>query len=259
MQHDRACIEKRILKRVGKYSVDRDRLIVIGTQVLEQSMDIDFDYMITDLCPIDLLLQRVGRLHRHNRIRPFKLKNPIVSVITTKGIDSASQAIYGTYLLKRTQEVLPETIRLPEDISMLVEKVYSAQYVSGEDSDYDAYQATIADKRVRAQSFTIPAPGALPNDLSGFLATSSGSGLVRDSIMPITAILLSDDDIKKKITLENMARREKLDRTIRLPKTFADMLGEKDIAVYIHNGEGELDGKTIAYDKKGLRVVHVIR
>ena len=142
---------------------------------------------------------------------------------------------------------------------MLVEKVYSAQYVSGEDSDYDAYQATIADKRVRAQSFTIPAPGALPNDLSGFLATSSGSGLVRDSIMPITAILLSDDDIKKKITLENMARREKLDRTIRLPKTFADMLGEKDIAVYIHNGEGELDGKTIAYDKKGLRVVHVIR
>ena len=226
-QHDRACIEKRILKRVGKYSVDRDRLIVIGTQVLEQSMDIDFDYMITDLCPIDLLLQRVGRLHRHNRIRPFKLKNPIVSVITTKGIDSASQAIYGTYLLKRTQEVLPETIRLPEDISMLVEKVYSAQYVSGEDSDYDAYQATIADKRVRAQSFTIPAPGALPNDLSGFLATSSGSGLVRDSIMPITAIVLSDDDIKKKITLENMARREKLDRTIRLPKTFADMLGEK--------------------------------
>ena len=61
---DRAAREQELMRRIGKRSTaaERDGLIVVGTQVLEQSLDVDFDVMVTELCPMDLLLQRIGRL-----------------------------------------------------------------------------------------------------------------------------------------------------------------------------------------------------
>ena len=82
---DRAEIEREILKRAGKNSTpeQRNKLIIVGTQVLEQSLDIDFDVMITDLCPMDLLLQRIGREHRHKgRKRPLCLQKAKCYVLT---------------------------------------------------------------------------------------------------------------------------------------------------------------------------------
>lgn len=66
---DRAILDKAVSTRLGKHSPPGP-VLLIGTQTLEQSLDIDADLLITDLVPSDVLLQRVGRLHRHERTRP---------------------------------------------------------------------------------------------------------------------------------------------------------------------------------------------
>ncbi len=77
LHHSRFAAEERVLLDVAAQAAlapDPKRkpggCIVIGTQTLEQSLDIDADLLITDLCPMDVLLQRIGRLHRHNLSRP---------------------------------------------------------------------------------------------------------------------------------------------------------------------------------------------
>lgn len=68
---DRLDIESRVLRRFGKgevgAAVDRAGWLLVATQVVEQSLDLDFDVMVSDLAPIDLLIQRAGRVHRHAR------------------------------------------------------------------------------------------------------------------------------------------------------------------------------------------------
>lgn len=66
---DRALLDHAVEQAIGKDSPMGGR-IVIGTQTLEQSLDLCADLLITDLCPMDVLLQRIGRLHRHRRQRP---------------------------------------------------------------------------------------------------------------------------------------------------------------------------------------------
>ena len=121
---DRAEKEETIVNLTGKQSSSEQRngTIIIGTQVLEQSLDIDFDVIYTEICPIDLLLQRIGRLHRHNAhdtMRPDVLMSPKCFVFESEG-----RQIYDEYIIKRTNEVLPEEISLPEDMRKLIEDVY---------------------------------------------------------------------------------------------------------------------------------------
>jgi CRISPR-associated endonuclease/helicase Cas3 len=115
-----------------------ERIIVVGTQVLEQSLDLDFDVMVSDLAPIDLLLQRAGRLHRHrDRARPAAHQQPILQV--TISLDSNGAPIFGPsgyvyepFILWKTWLVLTERqdeagrVRLtfPADYRPLIEATY---------------------------------------------------------------------------------------------------------------------------------------
>lgn len=82
LHHGRFAAEDRVLldQAVEAALSPDDRrpggVIVIGTQTLEQSLDIDADLLLTDLCPIDVLLQRLGRLHRHLLWRPAGFERP---------------------------------------------------------------------------------------------------------------------------------------------------------------------------------------
>ena len=81
----RLAIEKEILDTWGKNGKKKrpHRGVVVATQVIEQSVDVDFDFMISDLAPADLLLQRAGRLHRHKQPtgRPVKLADRLLVVM----------------------------------------------------------------------------------------------------------------------------------------------------------------------------------
>ncbi|WP_459617092.1 CRISPR-associated helicase Cas3' [Bordetella sp. 2513F-2] len=67
-KEDRPRLDAAIENQLGKHRQPSSQgRIVVGTQTLEQSLDIDADFLICDLCPMDVLLQRLGRLHRHSR------------------------------------------------------------------------------------------------------------------------------------------------------------------------------------------------
>ena len=158
LQADRNKKERELLSRVGKNSTPEGRkgICVVGTQVLEQSLDIDFDLLITDIAPMDLLLQRIGRLHRHKRnYRPDSAKEARCIVLTEEAIsrESSSKAIYGEWLLNVTLKNLPDTVAVPDDISSLVQKVYNEK--NPEDESYCRYLNDQEILRQNAKAFLL--------------------------------------------------------------------------------------------------------
>ena len=84
---DRSLLDSEVEVRLGRNRASGG-LIVVGTQTLEQSLDIDADLLITDLCPVDVMLQRIGRLHRHrSHRRPEGCETPRCIVLTPDAED----------------------------------------------------------------------------------------------------------------------------------------------------------------------------
>ncbi|PJF22973.1 MAG: hypothetical protein CUN56_03335 [Phototrophicales bacterium] len=127
-------IEQDVLAAFGKNGDRPMRAILVATQIIEQSLDLDFDFMVTSVAPIDLIIQRAGRLHRHaGRVRPHHLQQPILAICTPMmsehdvpdfGVD---KLIYSEFILLKTWLVLRQIteLRIPDDLDPIMDFVYN--------------------------------------------------------------------------------------------------------------------------------------
>jgi CRISPR-associated endonuclease/helicase Cas3 len=137
-QH-RYAVEKRVLDRFGKTGARKQSAILVATQVVEQSLDLDFDHMVSALAPIDLLIQRAGRLHRHRRRvdgslcgpSPDERPDPVLHVLAPPldqdGMPEICDPIYSHDVLMRTFQRLGSNVVIvkPSDVTNAIEAVYS--------------------------------------------------------------------------------------------------------------------------------------
>lgn len=117
---------RELQKKFGKYSREENRpykAIVISTQIIEQSLDVDFDYLFTYMCPIDLLIQRTGRCRRHHY---YTSEQPAIGIFAKSSYKA--EKIYNPSVLETTEKILREkkdkNIRTPQDIRILIDTVY---------------------------------------------------------------------------------------------------------------------------------------
>jgi CRISPR-associated endonuclease/helicase Cas3 len=137
----RQAIEADVLTRFGKNGERPHRAIVVATQVIEQSLDLDFDLLVSEMAPVDLLLQRAGRLHRHEReSRPASVSTPQVLVMRPEienGVPTfgADEYVYERYVLLRSWLAVRhlDEVALPDDTASLIEAVYGDEGPPTED------------------------------------------------------------------------------------------------------------------------------
>lgn len=132
---DRKSMEEDIIKHTGKNAGKKHQnVIVIGTHVLEQSLDINFDLIYMELCPLDKMFQFIGRLHRHTLKHgyPKKFKVPKCIIFNHDfQSDNATNHIYDAWILKMTNDVIDRVltkyegkIDIPADIHPLLEAAF---------------------------------------------------------------------------------------------------------------------------------------
>lgn len=198
----RSQLEARLIHELGRGGQRPTRRIVVATQVIEQSLDVDFDLIVSDLAPMDLLLQRAGRLHRHRRSNRGRMTSPRLIVTGVDDWDArppepvrGSVSVYGRSKLLRAAAVLEgvSELEVPQDIPRFVQAAYDDALVlprgwedamTGADS---AEAASIADQRTRASSWRLRCPNS-GEYIAGWIATdvgdvddSRGYAKVRDS------------------------------------------------------------------------------
>jgi CRISPR-associated endonuclease/helicase Cas3 len=166
--------------------------ILIGTQVLEQSLDIDADFLVTRICPTDMLLQRIGRLWRHNfHQRPAEAV--CEAWILSAAYGSAEKdplkafgmtaKVYSPYVLLRTLQTWAaiNALSLPGDIRSLLESTYEEKVESPE---MLRHKADLRQSRERLERF------ALQGVAMGIAAMPEERASTRHSELPAVSLLL---------------------------------------------------------------------
>ncbi|MER7461150.1 CRISPR-associated helicase Cas3' [Micromonospora sp. NPDC126480] len=191
------------------------RHVVVASQVAEQSLDIDFDMLVTDLAPVDLVLQRIGRLHRHPRDRrPSRLTAPTCWITgadwTTEPPQSVagSRRVYSPAMLLRSAAVLlphldGAPLRLPADIAPLTQSAYSDAPIGPPSwqpvmAEAEAkHRDEIVAKELKADGFRLAGVAEHGVPLIGWLSGSVGNaddraaqGHVRDTDAESLEVLL---------------------------------------------------------------------
>jgi hypothetical protein len=220
---DRARLDAELLRLFGAPTsgVERPAMhIVVASQVVEQSLDVDFDLMVTDLAPLDLVLQRIGRLHRHDRHdrpRPPRLRcarcvlvgvedwaaAPVCAVAGSRGY------VYDDDALLRSAALLHDrdTITLPDQIPSLVQDAYGdaplgpASWREAMDRARAARQQRDEQRRERAATFLITEVGKPTARLDGWVLagvgdpdeTPRGGGQVRDGAENLEVLVVQRD------------------------------------------------------------------
>jgi len=155
---DRLLLDAAVSARMGKAGPPGP-VLLIGTQTLEQSLDIDADLLVTDLAPADVLLQRIGRLHRHQRPRPpgfeqarcllLVPETPLAEALNEKGqVDGRFKRMgYGSVYedlrtLELTRRILSEgtAIEIPADNRRLVEAAVHPESLALLETETPAWQ-----------------------------------------------------------------------------------------------------------------------
>ncbi|MFE4516444.1 CRISPR-associated helicase Cas3' [Kitasatospora sp. NPDC056783] len=204
------------------------RLIVVATQLAEQSFDVDADLLITDLAPMDLLLQRIGRLHRHDGVkRPALLAQPTVAITGIHLADDrepqilrASEGIYGRYLLlrtaaevKRAAEARGGAWSVPSQVPELVARAYGAdpvvpaEWAEAEARAWQAWEVRQAERRAKAAEYVLtragehgsPTLAGLHFGGHGTLTEGQFEALVRDGDRSVEVVLvrrIGEDDFR---------------------------------------------------------------
>jgi CRISPR-associated endonuclease/helicase Cas3 len=179
---DRETVEKRALERFGKHGHRTRPAILVATQVVEQSLDLDFDHMVSALAPIDLLIQRAGRLHRHHRDRLGRLlttgsderPDPVLFVLSPdvgeQDVPELREPMYAGTTILCTHEFLKggRVIRCARDVRDAVEAVYGpldgAAASAAWAQAYDKNQRREAAKQNRIEDLS--AEACIPSALS---------------------------------------------------------------------------------------------